>query len=202
MPRRFKGAGHPKLAKSAYAAQHLAKHAACYLPARRAFNEFVLRTEEDLRPHHRLLEQQIIGAFHSRSFSRTRECRAVVLHETMPRSQIVPSRRCLPTPSKSHALRRPFPRWCDEPREESFPPRQSERRPDFPKSHPRESRMVAAPLDVPEVDPAKILGASARADLGHMPEVSEIENYPSFHPPLNLEPMPLILACIPSAHAP
>ncbi len=31
------------------------------------------------------------------------------------------------------------------------------------------------PLDVPEVDPAKLLGEQAREDLGHMPEVSEIE---------------------------
>src|ERR1019366_8259308 len=31
------------------------------------------------------------------------------------------------------------------------------------------------PLDVPEVDPAKLLGTQAREDLGHMPEVSEIE---------------------------
>src|SRR6202166_4564924 len=31
------------------------------------------------------------------------------------------------------------------------------------------------PLDVPEVDAAKLLGASERKDLGNMPEVSEIE---------------------------
>jgi glycine dehydrogenase subunit 2 len=31
------------------------------------------------------------------------------------------------------------------------------------------------PLDVPEVDTAKLLGAAERKDLGHMPEVSEIE---------------------------
>ena len=31
------------------------------------------------------------------------------------------------------------------------------------------------PLDVPEVDPATLLGEQAREDLGHMPEVSEIE---------------------------
>jgi len=31
------------------------------------------------------------------------------------------------------------------------------------------------PLDVPDVDSAKLLGEQARADLGHMPEVSEIE---------------------------
>ena len=31
------------------------------------------------------------------------------------------------------------------------------------------------PLDVPEVDPAKLLGEQVREDLGHMPEVSEIE---------------------------
>jgi glycine dehydrogenase subunit 2 len=31
------------------------------------------------------------------------------------------------------------------------------------------------PLDVPDVDPAKLLGDQAREDLGHMPEVSEIE---------------------------
>src|SRR5437899_1234213 len=32
-----------------------------------------------------------------------------------------------------------------------------------------------APLDVPEVDPAKLLGAAVRNDLGAMPEVSEFE---------------------------
>ncbi len=32
-----------------------------------------------------------------------------------------------------------------------------------------------APLDVPEVDPAKLLGDAVRADLGNMPEVSEFE---------------------------
>ena len=31
------------------------------------------------------------------------------------------------------------------------------------------------PLDVPDVDPAKLLGNQTREDLGHMPEVSEIE---------------------------
>jgi len=31
------------------------------------------------------------------------------------------------------------------------------------------------PLDVPDVDPATLLGEQAREDLGHMPEVSEIE---------------------------
>ena len=31
------------------------------------------------------------------------------------------------------------------------------------------------PLDVPDVDPAKLLGDQAREDLGHLPEVSEIE---------------------------
>ena len=31
------------------------------------------------------------------------------------------------------------------------------------------------PLDVPEVDPAALLGDQAREDLGQMPEVSEIE---------------------------
>ncbi|MGB9104431.1 MAG: aminomethyl-transferring glycine dehydrogenase subunit GcvPB, partial [Terriglobales bacterium] len=30
-------------------------------------------------------------------------------------------------------------------------------------------------LDVPDVNPAKLLGSAARADLGNMPEVSEIE---------------------------
>src|SRR5437879_753741 len=32
-----------------------------------------------------------------------------------------------------------------------------------------------APLDVPEVDPAKLLGNVVRTDLGAMPEVSEFE---------------------------
>jgi glycine dehydrogenase subunit 2 len=45
----------------------------------------------------------------------------------------------------------------------------------FEKSSPGKAAWLLPPLDVPEVDPAKILGASARADLGHMPEVSEIE---------------------------
>src|SRR5271167_1395586 len=45
----------------------------------------------------------------------------------------------------------------------------------FEKSSPGKAAWKLPPLDVPEVDPAKILGASERKDLGEMPEVSEIE---------------------------
>ena len=45
----------------------------------------------------------------------------------------------------------------------------------FEKSSPGKAAWMLPPLDVPEADPAKLLGAAARADLGHMPEVSEIE---------------------------
>ena len=45
----------------------------------------------------------------------------------------------------------------------------------FEKSSPGKRAYKLPPLDVPEVDPAKLLGAQAREDLGHMPEVSEIE---------------------------
>src|SRR4029077_19054816 len=45
----------------------------------------------------------------------------------------------------------------------------------FEKSSSGKAAWKLPPLDVPEVDTAKLLGASARADLGHMPEVSEIE---------------------------
>jgi glycine dehydrogenase subunit 2 len=45
----------------------------------------------------------------------------------------------------------------------------------FEKSSPGKAAWKLAPLDVPEVDTAKLLGASERKDLGHMPEVSEIE---------------------------
>src|SRR3974390_2735957 len=45
----------------------------------------------------------------------------------------------------------------------------------FERSSPGKKAYKLPPLDVPEVDPAKLLGAQAREDLGHMPEVSEIE---------------------------
>jgi glycine dehydrogenase subunit 2 len=45
----------------------------------------------------------------------------------------------------------------------------------FERSSPGKKGYKLAPLDVPEVDPAKILGAAAREDLGLMPEVSEME---------------------------
>jgi glycine dehydrogenase subunit 2 len=45
----------------------------------------------------------------------------------------------------------------------------------FERSSPGKKGYKLAPLDVPEVDPAKILGTAARADLGVMPEVSEME---------------------------
>jgi glycine dehydrogenase subunit 2 len=43
------------------------------------------------------------------------------------------------------------------------------------RSSPGKKGYKLAPLDVPEVDPAKILGEAAREDLGLMPEVSEME---------------------------
>ncbi len=45
----------------------------------------------------------------------------------------------------------------------------------FEKSSPGKKAYQLAPLDVPEVDPAKLLGEVAREDLGNMPEVSEME---------------------------
>src|SRR5277367_6727349 len=45
----------------------------------------------------------------------------------------------------------------------------------FEKSSPGKFAFRLPPLDVPEVDTAKLLGAAERKDLGHMPEVSEIE---------------------------
>ncbi len=45
----------------------------------------------------------------------------------------------------------------------------------FERSSPGKKAYKLPPLDVPEVDPAKLLGDQAREDLGHMPEVSEIE---------------------------
>jgi glycine dehydrogenase subunit 2 len=45
----------------------------------------------------------------------------------------------------------------------------------FERSSPGKKGYRLAPLDVPEVDPAKVLGDSARPDLGLMPEVSEME---------------------------
>src|SRR4051812_18705462 len=45
----------------------------------------------------------------------------------------------------------------------------------FERSSPGKKGYRLAPLDVPEVDYAKALGSSARADLGNMPEVSEME---------------------------
>jgi glycine dehydrogenase subunit 2 len=45
----------------------------------------------------------------------------------------------------------------------------------FEKSSPGKAAWKLPPLDVPEVDTEKLLGASERKDLGHLPEVSEIE---------------------------
>ena len=45
----------------------------------------------------------------------------------------------------------------------------------FEKSSPGKAAWKLPALDVPEVDTKKLLGSSERKDLGHMPEVSEIE---------------------------
>src|SRR4051794_8158718 len=45
----------------------------------------------------------------------------------------------------------------------------------FEKSSPGKAAWKLPPLDVPEVDTAALLGSSERKDLGHLPEVSEIE---------------------------
>jgi glycine dehydrogenase subunit 2 len=45
----------------------------------------------------------------------------------------------------------------------------------FERSAAGKSAYMLPPLDVPDVDPEKLLGDQAREDLGHMPEVSEIE---------------------------
>ena len=45
----------------------------------------------------------------------------------------------------------------------------------FERSSKGKKAYMLPPLDVPEVDAGKLLGDQAREDLGHMPEVSEIE---------------------------
>src|SRR5690348_18488702 len=45
----------------------------------------------------------------------------------------------------------------------------------FEKSSPGKKAYRLPPLDVPEVNPEKLLGEQARENLGLMPEVSEIE---------------------------
>src|SRR5579884_825292 len=45
----------------------------------------------------------------------------------------------------------------------------------FERSSPGKKAYRLPELDVPEVDPAELLGEAARTDLGSMPEVSEIE---------------------------
>ena len=45
----------------------------------------------------------------------------------------------------------------------------------FEKSSAGKAAWKLPPLDVPDVDAAKLLGGSQRQDLGNMPEVSEIE---------------------------
>src|ERR1700752_5178717 len=45
----------------------------------------------------------------------------------------------------------------------------------FEKSSAGKAAWKLPPLDVPEVDPANLLGSAERKDLGNMPEVSEIE---------------------------
>ena len=44
----------------------------------------------------------------------------------------------------------------------------------FEKSSPGKAAWKLPPLDVPDVDKGNLLGASARKDVGNMPEVSEI----------------------------
>ncbi len=45
----------------------------------------------------------------------------------------------------------------------------------FEKSSPGKKAYRLAPLDVPEVDAKELLGDAAREDMGHLPELSEIE---------------------------
>ncbi|HEY6271740.1 MAG TPA: aminomethyl-transferring glycine dehydrogenase subunit GcvPB [Terriglobales bacterium] len=45
----------------------------------------------------------------------------------------------------------------------------------FERSSPGKKAYRLAPLDVPAIDPRKLLGAAVREDLGNMPEVSEME---------------------------
>src|SRR5271154_4628600 len=45
----------------------------------------------------------------------------------------------------------------------------------FEKSSPGKAAWKLPPLDVPEVDTAKLLGKQERKDIGDMPEVSQIE---------------------------
>ncbi len=59
--------------------------------------------------------------------------------------------------------------------QESHHPYQPERRLIFEKSSPGKKAYKLPPLDVPDVDPGELLGEPPREDLGHMPEVSEIE---------------------------
>ena len=57
----------------------------------------------------------------------------------------------------------------------------------FEKSSAGKAAWKLPPLDVPEVDTAKLLGASERKDLGNMPEVSEIEIIRHFTRHVDLE---------------
>jgi glycine dehydrogenase subunit 2 len=45
----------------------------------------------------------------------------------------------------------------------------------FEKSSPGKTAWKLPPLDVPDVDPSRLLGTQERKDLGNMPEVSELE---------------------------
>jgi glycine dehydrogenase subunit 2 len=45
----------------------------------------------------------------------------------------------------------------------------------FEKSSPGKKAYALPPLDVPDIDPTRLLGKELREDLGNMPEVSEIE---------------------------
>src|ERR1700694_1697808 len=45
----------------------------------------------------------------------------------------------------------------------------------FEKSSPGKAAWKLPPLDVPDIDASRILGAHERKDLGNLPEVSEIE---------------------------
>ena len=45
----------------------------------------------------------------------------------------------------------------------------------FERSSAGKKAYMLPPLDVPEVDPAELLGEQVREDLGHMPEVAEVE---------------------------
>ena len=168
------------LAKTAYAAEQFGKHAKVLFAGAPRFNEFVVETSEDpYAINGRLLGHKIVGGFPLKKFypelgNASLWCCTELTTRSDDRHGCRRGRRKR-TLGRSRRTKKSR-RWRDEAHDP-----QSHRHVSqnegliFEKSSPGKAAWKLPPLDVPEVDTAKLLGTSERKDLGNMPEVSEIE---------------------------